>query len=60
MSGDAELLQRIGREAGDALKNLVTSGAAPPADALPVGLMILPALAGFCRSSSSSFLQRAA
>jgi hypothetical protein len=46
--------------AGDALENLVTSGAVPPADALPVGLMILSALAGFCRSNSSSVLQRAA
>jgi hypothetical protein len=45
--------------AGDALENLVTSGAVP-ADALPVGLMILSALAGFCRSNSSSVLQRAA
>ena len=52
--GDAELLQRIGREAGDALENLVASGAIPPADALPVGLRILSALAGFCRSSSAS------
>jgi len=58
--GDAEVLQRIGREAGDPLGNLVASGAIPPADALPVGLMILSALAGFCRSSSSSVLQRAA
>ena len=60
LPGDAELLQRIGREAGDALENLVTFGAVPPGDALPVGLMILSALAGFCRSSSSSVLQRAA
>jgi hypothetical protein len=60
LPGDAELLQRIGREAGDALENLVTSGAVPPADALPVGLMILSALASFCRSSSPSVLQRAA
>ena len=58
--GDAELLQRIGRETGDALENLVASGAVPPANVLPVGLMILSALAGFCRSSSSSVLQPAA
>jgi hypothetical protein len=58
--GDAELLQRIGRETGDALENLVASGAIPPANVLPVGLMILSALAGFCRSSSSSILQPAA
>jgi hypothetical protein len=53
-------LGRHCRVAGDALENLVTSGAVPPADALPVGLMILSALAGFCRSNSSSVLQRAA
>ena len=58
--GDAELLQRIGRETGDALENLVASGAVPPANVLPVGLMILSALAAFCRSSSSSVLQPAA
>ena len=58
--GDAEVLQRIGREAGDALENLVAWGAVPPADALRVGLRILSALAGFCHSSSSSVLQRAA
>lgn len=57
--GDAEVLQRIGRETGDPLENLVASGAVPPADILPVGLMILSALAGFCRSSSSSVLQAA-
>ena len=45
---------------GDALENLVASGAVPPADILPVGLMILSALAGFCRSSSDSILQPAA
>jgi len=60
LPGDAEVLQRIGREAGDPLENLVASGAIQPADALPVGLMILSTLAGFCRSSSSSVLQRAA
>jgi hypothetical protein len=58
--GDAELLERIGPETGDALENLVASGAVPPADALQVGLMILSALAGFCHSSSSSVLQQAA
>jgi hypothetical protein len=57
--GDAELLQRVGRETGDALENLVASGSIPPADALPVGLMILSALADFCRSGSCSVLQAA-
>jgi hypothetical protein len=60
LPGDAELIERIGPETGDVLENLVASGAVPPADALPVGLMILSALAGFCRSSSSSVLQQAA
>jgi hypothetical protein len=55
--GDAEVLQRIGRAGGDALQNLVVSGAVPPADILPVALMILHALAGFCRSSSPSVLE---
>ena len=60
LPGDAELLQCIGRGPGDALENLVASGTVRPGDALPVGLMILSALAGFCRSSSLSVLQRAA
>ena len=60
LAGDAELLQRIGHPPGDALEILVASGAVPPGDALPAGLMILSALAGFCRSSSPSVLQRAA
>ena len=60
LPGDAELLQRIGCEAGDALENLVASGAVRPGDALLVGLTILSALAGFCRSSSPSVLQQAA
>ena len=60
LPGDAELLQRIGRETGDALENLVASGAVPPGDVLQVGLMVLSALAGFCHSSSASVLQRAA
>ena len=60
LPGDAELLQRIGHPAGDALEILVASGAVPRGDALPVGLMILSALAGFCLSSSPSVLQRAA
>jgi hypothetical protein len=58
--GDAEVLQRTGREAGDALENLVTSGAVPAADSLRVGLMILSALAGFCQSNPPSVLQQAA
>jgi hypothetical protein len=60
LPGDAELLERIGPETGDVLENLVASGAVPAADALPVGLMILSALAGSCRSSSSSVVQQAA
>jgi hypothetical protein len=60
LPGDAELLQRIGCEEGDALENLVASGAVWPGDALQVGLTILSVLAGFCRSNSSSVLQQAA
>ncbi len=60
LPGDAELLQRIGHPAGDALDILIAAGAVPPGDALPVGLMILSAFAGFCRSSSPSVLQPAA
>jgi len=60
LPGDAELLRRIAPETGDALESLVASGAVPPGDALRVGLMILSALAGFCRSNSSSVLQQAA
>jgi hypothetical protein len=60
LPGDAELLQRIGRRGGDALGDLVTSGAVPPAQALPVGLAILSVLAGFCQSGSASVLQLAA
>jgi hypothetical protein len=58
--GDAELLRRIGSGSGDALEDLVACGAVAPAEALPVGLMILSALAGFCHSSSDSVLQHAA
>ncbi len=57
--GDAELLERIGRVQGDALVNLVRSGAVPPRDILPVGLRLLSALARLCRSNSASLLQPA-
>jgi hypothetical protein len=58
--GDADLLRRLGPERGDPLENLVASGAVPPADALQAGLMVLSALARFCRSGSASLLQPAA
>ena len=57
---DTELLERIGNVQGDALVNLVRPGAAKPADALPVGLALLSALAQLCRSDSASLLQRVA
>ncbi len=60
LPGDAEVLQRIGHRGGDALENLVRAGAVPPKDVLPVGLMLLSALAQLCRSDSPSLLQRAA
>jgi hypothetical protein len=59
--GDADVLERLGRPAGgDALENLVAAGAVPPRDVLRVGLTVLSALAGLCRSGSVSILQRAA
>jgi hypothetical protein len=57
--GDAEVLERIKHRGGDALRNLVAAGAAPPADVLAVGLAMLSALAQLCRSDSASILQRA-
>jgi hypothetical protein len=57
LPGDAELLDRIGHSGGDALERLVTAGAVPPSDVLPVGLAILSALAQLCRSGSASVLQ---
>ncbi len=59
--GDAEVLERIQRPGGgDALENLVTAGAVPAKDILPVGLRVLSALAGLCRSDAASLLARTA
>jgi hypothetical protein len=58
--GDAEVLGRIKRYGGDALRNLVAAGAVPPADVLRVGLAVLSALTQLCRSDSASVLQRVA
>ena len=58
--GDAEVLGRIKRYGGDALRNLVAAGAVPPADVLRVGLAMLSALTQLCRSDSASVLQRVA
>lgn len=55
--GDAETLERFGHVRGDALMNLVRSGAVPPGDVLPVGVRLLSALARLCRSDSASLLQ---
>jgi hypothetical protein len=57
---DAEVLERIKRYGGDAQRNLVAAGAVPPADALPVGLTVLSALAQLCHSDSAPVLQRVA
>jgi hypothetical protein len=58
--GDAELLDRIGRQAsGDALENLVAAKAVPPRDVLRAGLTVLSVLTGLCRSESVSVLRRA-
>lgn len=57
--GDADVLERIGHRGGNALENLVTAGAVPPAGVLPVGLRLLSALAELCRSDSASLLQPA-
>jgi hypothetical protein len=59
--GDSAVLERITRpDSGDALENLVATGAVPPSGILPVGLRVLSALAGLCRSDSVSLLRRAA
>jgi hypothetical protein len=57
--GDDEVLQRIGHPGGNALETLATAGTVPPSDVLPVGLMMLSALAGLCQGDSASILQRA-
>jgi hypothetical protein len=55
--GDAEVLERIGREVpGNALESLVAAGAVPPGDALRAGLRILSPLAELCQSGSASIL----
>ena len=57
---DLEELERIGYPGGNALENLVDAGAVAPADILPAGLTILPALARLCLSDSVSILHRTA
>lgn len=59
-SEDLEELERIGYPGGNALENLVDAGAVAPADILPAGLTILPALARLCLSDSVSILHRTA
>lgn len=59
-SGDAELLDRIGREvSGNPLENLVTAKAVPPRDVLRAGLTALSVLTEMCRSESASILPSA-
>ena len=56
--GDAELLDRIGREvSADPLENLVTAKAMPARDVLRAGLTILSVLAELCSSDSVSILR---
>ena len=51
-----------GRDEGQCwtLARIPAAGAVPPGDVLRVGLTVLSALAGLCRSGSISILQRAA
>lgn len=53
---DIEVLKRIGRSGSNALENLIAAGAVPPGDILPVGLVMLSALAQLCQSDSVSLL----
>jgi len=58
---DIELLERLGAEtSGDPLRDLVSAGVIPPADALQVGLEVLARLAELCKTNSISVLPRAA
>jgi hypothetical protein len=58
--GDAEVLDRIGREvSADALENLVAAKAVPARQVLGAGLAILSVLTGLCSSESVSILRRA-
>jgi hypothetical protein len=56
--GDAEVLDRIGRESSaDPLENLVAAKAVPARDVLRAGLTILSVLAELCSSDSVSILR---
>jgi hypothetical protein len=58
--GDAELLDRIGREvSADPLENLVAAKVVHARDVLRAGLTILSVLTQFCSSESVSILQQA-
>jgi hypothetical protein len=53
--GDSAVLERVRYpDSGDALENLVATGAVQPSEILPVALRVLSALAGLCRSDSVS------
>lgn len=57
--GDAELLDRIGREiSGNPLEELVAAKAVPPREVLRAGLAVLSVLAEQARSGSDSILRR--
>jgi hypothetical protein len=61
LPGDADVIRRIGPTVpGNALENLVTSGAVAPRDTIRVGLTILSVLAELGKSGSASILQRIA
>jgi hypothetical protein len=60
LPGDAAVLERIGRSAGNALENLVAAGAVPPADVIRAGLTVLSALAELGQNCSPSVLRLAA
>ena len=58
--GDAELLDRIGREvSADPLENLAAAKAVPARDVPRAGLTILSVLTELCSSDSVSILRRA-
>jgi len=58
-AADVELLDRLGIEtSGDPLRDLVSAGVVAPGDVLQVGLEVLSELAGLCRTSAVSVLER--
>jgi len=59
-AADIELLESLGADtSGDPLRDLVSAGVIPPADALRAGLEVLGRLAELCKTESVSVLDRA-